>query len=99
MTYWGKDAAKDLKTYRVSGDPELNRQVDCVPLIELENAIEDAVRINGSLTQDTAAQAAARVLGYGRRGAKITEVLTLAIKIALEDGKIVEKNGRLLPEE
>ncbi len=99
VTYWGKDAAKDLKTYRVSGDPELNRQVDCVPLIELENAIEDAVRINGSLTQDTAAQAAARVLGYGRRGAKITEVLTLAIKIALEDGKIVEKNGRLLPEE
>jgi len=96
VTYWSVNANKGFKTYRVSNDPEINRSVDCVPLIELLNAIEDAVRINGSLNEENAAQAVGRVLGYGRTGAKISEVINSAIKIALDSGRIVEKNGRLL---
>ena len=99
VTYWKEDADKSIKTYRMSNDPEINRTVDCIPLIELENAIADAVRINGSLTKDTAAQAVGRVLGYSRTGSKITEVIDSAIYEAIAAGIVVEKNGRLLLEE
>ena len=96
VTYWEIGADKGYRGCRVSSDPELNRAVDCIPLVELENAIEEAVRINGSLTQENAVLAVARVLGYSRTGAKIADILSLAVTNALADGRIEEKNGRLL---
>ena len=98
VTYWRKGSDREFSRYRVSGDSELNRSVDCIPLIELENAIEDAVWINGSLTVDNATQAVARVLGYSRTGTKINNVINDAIKISIEDGRVAVKNGRLLVE-
>ena len=86
-------------TINLPDELEVNRTVDCILLIELENAIEDAVIINGSLTQETAAQAVARVLGYSRTGTKITKVINTAITISIKQNMIVLKNGKLLIKE
>ena len=99
ITYWSEDSDRDIKSYRVSNDPEINRTVDCVPLIELMNAVEDAVKINGSLPVEVANQAIGRTLGYNRTGSKINEILDEAVKMAISDGRIKELNGRLVLEE
>lgn len=96
VTYWN-GGGRSFPSYRVSDDPEVNRDIDCVPLVELLNAAEDTVRLNGSLAADKAVFAVARTLGYNRTGAKINEFVEKALRKAVEEGRIKVQNDRYVP--
>ena len=95
VTYWAEGADRDIRTYRVSDDPEVNRPIDCVPYIEISNAIIDAIGINGSLQSDNAVMAVSRTLGFNRTGAKINERIGAVLRAEIEAGRIKESNGRI----
>jgi hypothetical protein len=95
ITYWQDGTDRNITTYRVSDDSELNRPIDCIPKIELINALEDTVRASGSLMRENAISAVARALGFTRTGAKINETIGKVLEAEIASGRIRESNGRL----
>ena len=96
ITYWQQESDKNIESYRVSDDPDINRSIDCIPYIEICNAIKDTIRNNGSLQLDNATLAVARTLGFNRTGTKINEIINTVIKSEISSGGIRDSNGRLI---
>lgn len=95
ITYWAEDKDRGLETYRVSDDPAVNRTIDNISIAEVVNACVDTVKINGSVSVESAVYSVARTLGYKRKGANIDKVISDALDLAIKNGKIKEMNGRL----
>ena len=95
VTYWAPGAERTMETYRVSDDPELNRDIDSIPLVEILNACRDEVERSFSIPLEDAPVAISRTLGFGRTGARIRTVMAEALDIAVEDGIVEVSDGRL----
>ena len=95
VTYWRFGAERTMDTYRVSDDPEKNRDIDSIPLVEILNAIEDEVGRSFSMPAEDAPVTVSRALGFGRTGARIRTVMAAALDIAVEDGIVQVSDGKM----
>lgn len=92
MTIWkDKDFADTFAGYR----PNSGRDVTDIPLIEIMNAVIEAVREQFSIDMDSLSLIAAKKLGFARRGAKVDEALNIAIDQVVCKGIIQKRDGKL----
>lgn len=84
--YWAnKEASADYKKYRTLSD----RKVEEVPVIELINAVRDAVNQQGSVPQDDLKKTVTRMMGIARRKAELDNKIDEVIQYLLQE-KVLE---------
>jgi hypothetical protein len=67
-------------------------------LAELKNAVAEAIAEQLSLAPDNLVVVASKKMGFTRRGVKVEAAFKLAIERLIQDGVIVERDGRLFKE-
>ncbi|MBR2254458.1 MAG: hypothetical protein IJ856_01345, partial [Candidatus Methanomethylophilaceae archaeon] len=97
VTYWPDPEDHTFEGYRVAEQASDNRDIDCIPLVELLNACVDAIERGGSVPKEAAVMAVSRALGFSRAGAKITDIVGRTIEIAVARGMIQDQGDRYLP--
>ena len=96
VTYWTPDSDRRYEYYRIADNPDDNRSIEHIPYIEIANAANDTIAMNGSLQKDIAASAIARNLGFKRTSNKINDTINSVIKEEIKKCNIKETNGRLV---
>ena len=86
-----KEDAETFVGYRKNN----GRDITEIPLIEVMNAIKDAVTEQFSIKTDALTLIAAKQLGFTRRGAKVEQAIKEALEILISNNEIIEKEGML----
>lgn len=86
-----KEIADSYTNYR----PGSGRDIADIPLAEIKNALLEAVKEQFSIDVDALSLIVAKKLGFARRGTKVDEAITIAIRQLLADGVIIENDGKL----
>ena len=86
-----KEDAETFVGYRKNN----GREITEIPLIEVMNAIKDAVTEQFSIKTDALTLIAAKQLGFTRRGAKVEQAIKEALEILISNNEIIEKEGML----
>jgi len=91
-TVWtNREAFENFSGYRQSN----GRDIDDIPFIEIQNALLETVQDQVSTQRDNLPTHIARKLGFARTGTKVESTLKKAIEQMLQDGRIVDNNGRI----
>lgn len=91
VVYLSADDAAAFSGYRINS----NRDINEIPLIEIENALLEVVRQQVSLAADNATLIAAKQLGFTRRGTNVESAFHNAIDGLVNEGKLVVENDKL----
>ncbi|MBR3699130.1 MAG: DUF4011 domain-containing protein [Bacteroidales bacterium] len=87
-SFWLREKdAQNYLNYRVS-----ERPVTDIPAIEIMNAVREVVEEEFSVPKDKIPSLAARKLGFSRKGAKINDVILVAIELLEKAGIIIINN-------
>lgn len=91
VVYLTEEDAESFEGYRMDS----GRDINDIPLIEIENALIEVVRQQVSLAADNATLIAAKQLGFTRRGANVESAFHDAIEWLVREGKLVNENDKL----
>lgn len=91
-TVWtDKEFAGSYQSYR----PDSGRDITDIPLVEIKNAVLEAVKEQFSIDTDSLTLIAAKKLGFARRGTKVEEAIALSLEQLTADGLIQQADGKL----
>ena len=92
MVVWADEAAsQDYPWYRIGDD----RDIQDIPMIEVKNAVREAISEQFAISADSLTLIAAKKLGFTRRGPKVEAAIHLALSMLKDDCVISEESGRL----
>ena len=89
---WKSEQDKtNYKWYR----PDPNRDVLDIPITEIRNAVLESVHEQFAIAADNLSLIAAKKLGFTRRGANLDQAFNLAIQQLLDEGLIIDTEGKI----
>jgi hypothetical protein len=97
VVWLNEEACRGYMWFRPNND-NYSRTIDEIPLAELKNAAAEAIAEQLSLAPDNLVVVASKKMGFTRRGVKVEAAFKLAIERLIQDGVIVERDGRLFKE-
>ncbi len=77
-------------------DSTKKRSIEDIPSIELEVALLEVVEQNVSIDEERMILVAAKRMGFVRRSSNVDYTLQYIITSLMNDGKLVERNGKLI---
>ena len=92
VVWTDKAVSEDYPWYR----PNSSRDVLDIPMIEIRNAMLEAVREQFAIDTDHLTLIAAKKLGFTRRGTNVDQAIHLALQQLLEAGQVEEKDGKVV---
>lgn len=75
--------------------PDSGRDVTEIPMVEIRNAVREAIAEQFSLQRDSLTLIAAKKLGFTRRGANVDAAVNEAIDQLITRGEVEESDGKL----
>ena len=91
VVWTDKDSADNFRGYRKNN----GRDITEMPIVEIMNAIAEAVNEQFSIKTDALTLIVAKKLGFTRRGAKVDQALNEALDLLVSSGKIVRADDML----
>lgn len=96
---WPKElASSQWPGFRYSDESSPERELHEIVNSEIENVLFWVVERGLSIERVEAMREAARVFGFRQLGTRIREVFEEAVERLIEDGRLIEEEGRLRPE-
>lgn len=85
------ESAEAFEGYRIDSD----REIDEVPIVEVDNCLHEVVGQQLSLDEDSATLIVAKRLGFSRRGPKVEAALHKSVDFLVRHGKLQRIDGRI----
>lgn len=96
IVWTSKEVADTFEGYRANN----GRDITEIPLVEVMNAVMEAVREQFSIKTDALTLIVAKKLGFTRRGKNVDQALNEALEMLISSSRITESEGMLrLPNE
>ncbi len=92
MVVWmDKASSQDYPWYRIGDD----RDIQDIPMIEVKNAVREAISEQFAISADSLTLIVAKKLGFTRRGPKVEAAILLALNMLKDECVISEEGDRL----
>lgn len=91
VVWTDQETSLTYKWYRTDNE----RDILDIPMVEIRNAVLEAIREQFSIAMENVTLIGAKKLGFTRRGSNVELAFKLALQQLLEAGIIEEKEGRL----